>query len=315
MSEYLFAFQSSTTNAGFLRAPPLPARPDARYVIAGVPWDGATTNRPGARMGPGEIRRASHMLCDGIHPAYRLSPTAELADCGDLTLPNTALGSMRAALEPQARALLSRHHMVWLGGDHSITLSLLRAYRAQVGRPLALLHFDAHCDTWESHFDEPSGHGTWVYEALGEQLIDPKLSVQFGIRSAAAPATANMVADRGGLIYTARDLRGLYNSAQLAPVTSAVRARLTAQPAVPVYLSFDIDCLDPAFAPGTGTPEPGGLTTTQALTLLEDLDDLNYIGMDLCEVSPPYDHAELSSNAAATLVWTYLCGRMARAQG
>ena len=315
MSEYLFAFQSSTTNAGFLRAPPLPARPDARYVIAGVPWDGATTNRPGARMGPGEIRRASHMLCDGIHPAYRLSPTADLADCGDLTLPNTALGSMRAALEPQARALLSRHHMVWLGGDHSITLSLLRAYRAQVGRPLALLHFDAHCDTWESHFDEPSGHGTWVYEALGEQLIDPKLSVQFGIRSAAAPATANMVADRGGLIYTARDLRGLYNSAQLAPVTSAVRARLTAQPAVPVYLSFDIDCLDPAFAPGTGTPEPGGLTTTQALTLLEDLDDLNYIGMDLCEVSPPYDHAELSSNAAATLVWTYLCGRMARAQG
>ncbi len=314
MNEYLFAFQSSTTNAGFLRAPPLAARPDARYVVAGVPWDGATTNRPGARMGPGEIRRASHMLCDGIHPAYRLSPTAELADCGDLTLPNTALGSMRAALEPQARALLVRHHMVWLGGDHSITLSLLRAYRAQVGRPLALLHFDAHCDTWESHFDEPSGHGTWVFEALREELIDPKLAVQFGIRSAAAPATANMIADRGGLIYTARDLRGLYNSSQLEPVTSAVRARLTAQPTVPVYLSFDIDCLDPAFAPGTGTPEPGGLTTTQALTLLEDLDGLNYIGMDLCEVSPPYDHAELSSNAAATLVWTYLCGRMARAQ-
>lgn len=314
MNEYLFAFQSSTTNTGFLRAPPLAARPDARFVVAGVPWDGATTNRPGARMGPGEIRRASHMLCDGIHPAYRLSPTAELADCGDLTLPNTALPSMRASLEPQARELLSRHHMVWLGGDHSITLSLLRAYRAHVGRPLALLHFDAHCDTWESHFDEPSGHGTWVYEALREELIDPKLSVQFGIRSAAAPATANMVADRGGLIYTGRDLRGLYNSAQLERVTSEVRTRLTAQRDVPVYLSFDIDCLDPAFAPGTGTPEPGGLTTTQALTLLEDLDGLNYVGMDLCEVSPPYDHAELSSNAAATLVWTYLCGRMARAK-
>ena len=314
MNEYLFAFQASTTHSGFLRAPPLGARPDARYLVAGVPWDGATTNRPGARFGPHEIRRASHMLCDGIHPAYGLSPLDELADCGDLTLPNTALGTMRAALEPQARELLQKHHMVWLGGDHSITLSLLRAYRAHTGRALALLHFDAHCDTWDSHFNEPSGHGTWVYEALREELIDPKLSVQFGIRSAAARTTSNYVADRGGLIYTGRDLRGLFSSAQLEPITSAVRARLATQAAVPVYLSFDIDCLDPAYAPGTGTPEPGGLTSTQALTLLEDLDDLNYIGMDLCEVSPPYDHAELTSNAAATLVWTYLCGRVARAQ-
>ncbi|HVN99482.1 MAG TPA: agmatinase [Steroidobacteraceae bacterium] len=313
MSEYLFAFQGSTTHGGFLRAPPLAARPDARFLVAGVPWDGATTNRPGARFGPQEIRRASHMLCDGIHPAYGLSPLEALADCGDLTLPNTALGPMRAALEPQARSLLAKHHMVWLGGDHSITLSLLRAYRAHVGRPLALLHFDAHCDTWESHFDEPSGHGTWVFEALREGLVDPRLSVQIGIRSAAAPATSNYVADRGGLIYTGRDLRGLASSAQLERVTTEVRARLAAHAAVPVYLSFDIDCLDPAYAPGTGTPEPGGLSTTQALTLLEDLDGLNFIGMDLCEVSPPYDHAELSSNAAATLVWTYLCGRVARA--
>jgi agmatinase len=312
MSEYLFAFQASTTHAGFLRAPPLAARPDARYLIAGVPWDGATTNRPGARFGPGEIRRASHMLCDGIHPGYGLSPLAALADCGDLTLPNTSLERLRGALEPQALELVRKHHMIWLGGDHSITLSLLRAYRAHTGHALALLHFDAHCDTWESHFHEPSGHGTWVFEALREGLIDPRLSVQIGIRSAAAHATANMVADRGGLIFTGRDLRGLHNAAQLEAVTSAVRARLASQPAVPVYLSFDIDCLDPAYAPGTGTPEPGGLATTQALTLLEELDDLNYIGMDLCEVSPPYDHAELSSNAAATLVWTYLCGRVAR---
>ena len=314
MNEYLFAFQTSTTHSGFLRAPPLAARPDARYLIAGIPWDGATTNRPGARFGPHEIRRASHMLCDGIHPGYGLSPLGELADCGDLTLPNTALGTMRAALEPQARELLQKHHMVWLGGDHSITLSLLRAYRTHAGRPLALLHFDAHCDAWESHFDEPSGHGTWVFEALREGLIDAKLSVQFGIRSAAARATSNYVTDRGGLIYSGRDLRGLFSSVQLAPITAAVRARLGAQAGVPVYLSFDIDCLDPAYAPGTGTPEPGGLTTTQALTLLEDLDDLNYIGMDLCEVSPPYDHAELTSNSAATLVWTYLCGRVARTQ-
>jgi agmatinase len=312
MSEYLFAFQSSAAQAGFLRAPPLAARPAARYLVAGVPWDGATTNRPGARFGPSEIRRASHMLCDGNHPTYGLAPVGELADCGDLTLPNTSLEGMRAALEPQALQLVRSHHMAWLGGDHSITLSLLRAYRTHFGRPLALLHFDAHCDTWDSHFDEPSGHGTWVYEALRDGLIDAKLSVQIGIRSAAARATSNYVAGQGGLIYTGRDLRGLYNSAQLAPVTAAVRARLGGAAAAPVYLSFDIDCLDPAFAPGTGTPEPGGLATTQALTLLEDLDDLNFVGMDLCEVAPPYDHAELTSNAAATLVWTYLCGRVAR---
>ena len=310
MNEYLFAFQTSTTHSGFLRAPPLPARPDARFVVAGVPWDGATTNRPGARFGPHEIRRASHMLCDGIHPVYGLSPLAGLADCGDLTLPNTSLTGMRAALEPQAAQLLKRHHMVWLGGDHSITLSLLRAYHAHFGRPLALLHFDAHCDTWETHFDEPSGHGTWVLEALREGLIDPKLSVQLGIRSSAARETANYVADHGGLIYTGRDLRGLASAAQLTAVTAAVHQRLAG---TPVYLSFDIDCLDPAYAPGTGTPEPGGLSTAQALTLLEELNDLNFIGMDLCEVAPPYDHAELTSNAASTLVWTYLCGRVARA--
>ena len=311
MSEYLYAFQSSTAQPGFLRAPALAARPDARFVVAGVPWDGATTNRPGARFGPGEIRRASHMLCDGTHPLLGVAPVEHMADCGDLMLPNTSLEGMRAALAPQVAQLLKRHHMIWLGGDHSITLSLLRAYREHFGRPLAMIHFDAHCDTWTSHFDEPSGHGTWVYEALNEQLIDPKLSIQIGIRSAAAPETANYVADKGGLIYTARDLRGLVSATQLAPVLAAVRARLAGAERVPLYLTFDIDCLDPAYAPGTGTPEPGGLSSSQALTLLEELRDLNWVGMDLCEVAPPYDHAELTSNAAATLIWTYLCGRVA----
>ena len=299
------------TQAGFLRAPPLAARPDARFVVAGVPWDGATTNRPGARFGPGEIRRASHMLCDGTHPLFGVAPAAQMADCGDLMLPNTSLEGMRAALAPHVAELVKRHHMIWLGGDHSITLSLLRGYRAHFGRPLAMIHFDAHCDTWTSHFDEPSGHGTWVYEALNEGLIDPKLSIQLGIRSAAAPETANYVADKGGLVYTARELRGLVSATQLANVSAAIRARLAGAADVPLYLTLDIDCLDPAYAPGTGTPEPGGLSTAQVLTLLEELRDLNWAGMDLCEVAPPYDHAELTSNAAATLIWTYLCGRVA----
>lgn len=309
MSDFTYTFQSSTTHPGFLRSPPLAARPDAQFVIAGVPWDGATTNRPGARFGPSEIRRASHMLCDATHPLFEVSPTDLIADAGDLSLPNTSLEGMRAAFEPMAREFLGRHHMIWLGGDHSITLPLLRAYRRQFGRPLALLHFDAHCDTWTSHFDEPSGHGTWVYEALCEELIDPALTVQVGIRSPAAAEIGRCVADRGGLIYTARDLRGLASAAQLAPILGEVRGRLAAPGAAPVYLSLDIDCLDPAFAPGTGTPEPGGLATSQVLTLLEEWHDLDLVGMDLCEVSPPYDHAELTSNAAANFIWTYLCGR------
>ena len=309
MGDYTFAFQTSTTHAGFLKAPSLQATPDAAVVIAGIPWDGSTTNRPGSRFGPYQIRRASHMLCDGTHPLWGVSPLGIIADAGVLTLPNTSLIGMREAMAPQVAELIARHHMVWLGGDHSITLPLLRAYRAHFGRPLALVHFDAHCDTWTDHFGEPSGHGTWVHEALVEGLIDPTLTVQVGIRSSAAPETANYVADRGGLIYTARDLRGLESANQLAPVIDAVRQRLTAAGPVPIYLSLDIDCLDPAYAPGTGTPEPGGLTSAQVLTLLEEWSDLGWVGMDLCEVSPPYDHAELTSNAASAFVWTYLCAR------
>jgi agmatinase len=311
MADYLYAFQSSTSQPGFLRAPSLETRPQALFVVAGVPWDGATTNRPGARHGPTEIRRASHMLCDAVHPFFEVSPVSQMADVGDLNLPNTSLERMRATLEPMAAELIGKYHVVWLGGDHSITLSLLRAYRSKFNRPLGLVHFDAHCDTWSSHFDEPSGHGTWVYEALREELIDPRCSIQIGIRSAAARDTTRYVADRGGLLYTARDLRGLTSAEQLRPVTAAIRERL-AVPAVPVYLSLDIDCLDPAFAPGTGTPEPGGLSTSQVLTLLEECADLNWQGMDLCEVAPAYDHAEITSNAAANFVWTYLSHRVRR---
>jgi agmatinase len=284
-----FAFQDSTTNPGFLKSAPLSARPDARWVLAGVPWD---------------------MLSDGVHPLYGVTPLGLIADAGDLTLPNTSLAGMRAALAPQVDRLIAQHHMIWLGGDHSITLPLLQCYRRHFGRPLAVVHFDAHCDTWPDHYGEPSGHGTWVHEAVRDGLVDPSLFVQLGIRSAATPEISNYIQAHGGLIYTARDLRGRENSQALAAITSAVRQRLAGRPDVPLYLTLDIDCLDPAFAPGTGTPEPGGLTSNQVLTLLEDWRDLPFIGMDLCEVAPPYDHAELSSYAAANFVWTYLCGRV-----
>ena len=299
-----FAFLTQNT---FLKCPPLAT--GHTFAVAGLAWDGAVTNRPGARFGPGAIRAASHMLCDGTHPWFDLDLDGVLGDAGDLPLPNTSLAAMRASLEPQARALLARHHVAWLGGDHSVTLSLLRAHRAVQGRPLAVVHFDAHCDTWTDHFGEPSGHGTWVAEAIEEGLVVPDCVTQIGIRSAGTREAREFVADRGGVIHTARALRGLESPAALAPVIDGIRERLAAHDHLPLYLSLDIDCLDPAFAPGTGTPEPGGLTTNQVLTLLEALAVLPCVGMDCVEVSPPYDHAELASNAAANFVWTYLCGQ------
>jgi agmatinase len=266
------------------------------------------TNRPGARFGPQEIRRASLMLCDGLHPFFGVSPLDVLGDAGDLRLPNASpLPVLRDVIQTAATALMAQHHCVFLGGDHSITLPLLRAAHARYG-PVGLLHFDAHCDTWQDHFGEPSGHGTWTYEAIQEGLVSPAHTVQIGLRSAGERAAREYVQDQGGLICTARDLRGCDGSG-LAPVVQAIRARMGRQPC---YLTLDIDCLDPAFAPGTGTPEPGGLSSSQVLTLLEELAPLNWVGMDCVEVAPAYDHAELTSHAAAHFVWTYLCGQVAK---
>lgn len=298
-----FAYANNSNR--FLAAGPLAGQ---RFALAGVPFDGAVTNRPGARFGPQEIRRASLMLCDGLHPFFGVSPLDVLGDAGDLRLPNASpLPVLRDVIQTAATALMAQHHCVFLGGDHSITLPLLRAAHARYG-PVGLLHFDAHCDTWQDHFGEPSGHGTWTYEAIQEGLVSPAHTVQIGLRSAGERAAREYVQDQGGLIYTARDLRGC-DGHGLAPVAQAIRARMGQRPC---YLTLDIDCLDPAFAPGTGTPEPGGLSSSQVLSLLEELAPLNWVGMDCVEVAPAYDHAELTSHAAAHFVWTYLCGQVAK---
>jgi agmatinase len=307
----LGAFPYANGGTRFLGVPSLSSQPHTPFVLAGVPFDGAVTNRPGARFGPDAVRRASLMLCDGIHPVFNVSPVAYLADAGDLRLPNASpLPQVRTLVEHHARALMAQHHAVFLGGDHSVTLALLRAAHARFGQgePLALVHFDAHCDTWTDHFGEPSGHGTWVHEALTEGLVSPTHTVQIGLRSSGEREAREYVQDRGGLIYTARSLRGK-DGEGLAGVIEAVLERLGNRPC---YLTLDIDCLDPAFAPGTGTPEPGGLTSSQVLTLLEGLAPLNAVGMDCVEVAPAYDHAELTTQAAAAFVWTYLAGQTAR---
>ena len=310
MSMGQFAYANNSNR--FLASEPFAPKRD-RFVLSGVPFDGAVTNRPGARFGPQEIRRASLMLCDGIHPYFNVSPLAMLGDAGDMRLPNASpLTEVRQHIEQQAMALLATGaHCVFLGGDHSVTLPLLRAARKHHGQPLALVHFDAHCDTWTDHFGEPSGHGTWTYEAISEGLVDPQKTVQIGLRSSGERAAREYVRDQGGLIYTARDLRGKDGSG-----LDAILAEITARigPSAPCYISLDIDCLDPAFAPGTGTPEVGGMTSAQVMTFLEALAPLNCIGMDCMEVAPAYDHAELTTNAAASFVWTYLSGQAAKLQ-
>lgn len=301
MGQFAYASNRNT----FLAVPELGAEP---FALVGVPFDGAVTNRSGARFGPQEIRRASLMLCDGLHPLFGVSPIGQLGDAHDMRLPNVAaLAEVRQQIESQAVALMARHHCVFLGGDHSVTLPLLRAARAQHGE-LALVHFDAHCDTWPDHFGEPSGHGSWTFEAIRAGLVSPQHTAQIGLRSSGERATREYVQDQGGLIFTARQLRG-QDGAALQPVIGQILQRLGARPC---YLTLDIDCLDPAFAPGTGTPEPGGMSSSQVLTFLEELAPLNLVGMDCVEVAPAYDHAELTSNVAATLVWTYLCGQVAK---
>jgi agmatinase len=299
-----FAYANNSNR--FLAAPPLQQQ---SYAVCGVPFDGAVTNRPGARFGPQEIRRASLMLCDGTHPLFDVSPLEHIGDAGDMLLPNASpLVEVRNAIEQQAATLMGSHHCVFIGGDHSVTLPLLRALKKQHG-PVALIHFDAHCDTWVDHFGEPSGHGTWTYEAIQEGLVDRSKTVQIGIRSSGERAAREYVKDQGGLIFNARDLRGKDGS-QLGPIMDAIKARIGD---TSCYLTLDIDCLDPAFAPGTGTPEPGGMSSSQVMTFLEDLAPLNFVGMDCVEVAPAYDHAELTSNAAAQFIWTYLCGQIAKA--
>ena len=304
MGEFAYAMNSNR----FLAAESLQ---EQKLAVVGVPFDGAVTNRPGARFGPAEVRRASLMLCDGLHPHFEVTPLGLLGDGGDLRLPNASgLAEVRTIVQQQAALLMARHHCVFIGGDHSITLALLRAARSQHG-PLALVHFDAHCDTWVDHFGEPSGHGTWTYEAMAEGLVDARACVQIGLRSSGTRAAREYVRDQGGLIYTARDLRGK-DGGGLSDVVAQIIQRLGDRPC---YLTLDIDCLDPAFAPGTGTPEPGGLTTSQVMTLLEELSGLNTVAMDCVEVAPAYDHAELTSHTGVVFVWTYLCGQIARMAG
>jgi agmatinase len=270
--------------------------PAAAICVAGIPYDLGTSNRPGARFGPAAIRQASRMLVDGDHPIAGSAPgAADLADIGDFRIVHGDILASLAAIEAQARPL---KHLVALGGDHTITLALLRALAARTG-PLALVHFDAHVDTWPDSFGQRFGHGSPFYHAIEEGLIDPRRTVQIGIRSPMERSVQDWTIGKGVTILFAESVH------EEGPRATAERIREVIGDR-PAYLTFDIDALDPAFAPGTGTPEIGGLFSWQAQAILRRLAGLDFRGMDVVEVAPPYDVSEITALAAATFAWEYL---------
>jgi agmatinase len=264
--------------------------------VAGIPFDLGTSNRPGARFGPAAIRQASRMLVDGDHPAsWAEMERLDLADIGDFRIAHGDIPGTLAKIEEQAAPF---RHLVALGGEHTVTLPLLRALASRRG-PLGLVHFDGHVDTWPESFGLTWGHGSPFYHAIEEGLVDPRHMIQIGIRSPLHRDIFDWTVGKGVTIVSAEDV---HESGPQA-VAERIRAVLGDGPS---YLSFDIDALDPAFAPGTGTPEVGGLATWQARAILRRLAGISFVGMDVVEVSPPYDVAEITALAAATIAWDYI---------
>ncbi len=270
---------------------------NAEFVVAGVPLDIGTTNRAGARDGPPAIRRASRMLTDGAHPASWVDPAAlSLADIGDLQI---ALGDIPASLQLIEQQAADIGHLLALGGEHSITLPLLRALSRRIGAPLGLVHFDAHVDTWPDNFGQSLAHGSVFYLAIREGLVDPHRMIQIGIRSPVQREVWDWTLAQGVTVLSGQDV----HTGNPAAVAQRIRSVVGS---APTYLSFDVDALDPAFAPGTGTPEIGGLASWQVQAILRGLSGVAFAGMDVVEVAPAYDVAEITALAAATVVWEYL---------
>ena len=262
---------------------------DVDVIISGVPFDLSSTERPVARFGPAAIRQASRHLTWEINRwpwDFHVFDEIRVIDCGDLCFdPPTIDGMIVQRQQHAAQILAANKYMLTLGGDHLITLPLLREFAKKYG-PIALIHFDAHTDT-EREPDQYH-HGTLFFHALQEGIVAADRSIQIGTR------TGFIRRDHQFTVLDAD--RAMNLGAQ--DVSMKIRAVVGHHPA---YVTFDIDCLDPAFAPGTGTPVVGGLSTNLALQIIRELFRCNLIGMDIVEVSPPYDYAEITSLAAATL--------------
>jgi agmatinase/guanidinopropionase len=286
----------------FMRCPVTRALDGVDVAIVGVPFDGGTSYRSGTRFGPRKIREASLLLWGYNNPlAVRPLDRLRVVDYGDVDVIPPAITDTMHNIETEVSQVLDAGvRVLALGGDHSISLPLLRAHARRRG-PLGLVHFDSHPDTWDTEFGgRPYSHGTPFRRALEERLIDPARYIQVGLRGPTSGAADWQDArDLGVRVITMDEAADL----GLPAVVAAIHAVAGGGP---TYVTLDIDSADPAFAPGTGTPEVGGFTSHQLLRLVRGLRGLNLVGFDLVEVSPPYDHGDITAILAANLAFEFL---------
>lgn len=286
-------------SGSFARLPEIDRVPDYDVAILGVPFDNGTSYRPGARFGPMAVRQASRHLRPGHHVELGCTPfdQIQVVDAGDVPVTPFSIDAAMEQISGHAGDLLHRgRKVIAIGGDHTVALPMLRSVVREHG-PVALIHFDAHLDTWDTYFDAPVTHGTIFRRAFEENLLVEDHSVHVGIRGPIY-GQADLTDDQrfGFRTIRASDIDTLGVSGAIGAIVERVGH-------LPVYLSIDIDVLDPAFAPGTGTPEAGGLSSRELLRVLRGLTGINLIGADLVEVAPAYDHAEITSIAAATVIF------------
>jgi agmatinase len=270
-------------------------------IVVGVPFDSGVTYRPGARFGPAHIRESSRLLRH-YNLAQQIYPFAgqQVADAGDIAANPFNIEEAIGQIERDARTLLERApHLLTLGGDHTVALPLLRAVAAVHG-PVAVVHFDAHLDTWDTFFGAAYTHGTPFRRASEEGLLDRSGCLHVGIRGSVYNAVDLIEdAELGFQVVSAPEV----DQIGVSGVVERIRRRVGERP---VYVSVDIDVLDPGLAPGTGTPEAGGLTSRELLTMLRTFASLNLVGADVVEVSPAYDHAQVTGIAAAHVSYELL---------
>lgn len=284
-----------------MRLPHIPYPEELDIAIIGIPFDGGTTYRPGPRFGPRNIRVQSAMIRPW-NPVLKIDPFTKwrIADFGDLSINPLSIEDTYRRITKQLVDVLRAHvRTLCVGGDHSILLPILRAIHKQFG-PVGFIQLDAHGDTWSGYFGSPHSHGTPVKYAVEEGLIQKNCALQVGLR---------------GQVYSEEDF-DFARKHNIQMVTSEefhqhgielVKRHLKKFRNRPVYVTLDIDVVDPAFAPGTGTPQVGGLSSAQILDLVRSLKGLDIVGCDLVEVSPPYDNGEITSLLAANLIFELLC--------
>lgn len=285
----------------FFRLPVAELDQDFDVALFGIPYDGGVSYRPGGRFAPTRIREMSS-LGRAYHwgRGVNLFQKLRIADIGDCpTVPIDQAQTYERIEDFVTRVVQSNKKFVSVGGDHSTTLPVLRALRKKFGEPLGFIHFDAHLDTYPAAWGKEYHHGSFARHAIEEGLVDPLRMIQIGIRGPLAGADdLDFVKKHGPRVFTVDEIRE-------KPLSEFVKTLPGFDG--PTYLSYDIDCLDPAYAPGTGTPVPGGLTTYEVQRIFRALKVRNLVGGDIVEVSPPYDSADITSLAGVDALFEILC--------